>query len=86
MHKASPFVSMTLTFERRPFVSSASPLAQDGEATSHVFDLYPGRAPGAGRSSLRPQAGGASFSTSLENGSTPGMSHFVHMSSIFAWK
>jgi hypothetical protein len=32
------------------------------------------------------RAGHLSFSTSVENGSTPGMSHFVHISSIFAWK
>ena len=31
-------------------------------------------------------AGGLSFNTSVENGSTPGISHLVHISSILAWK
>jgi hypothetical protein len=77
-----------------------TPQHQGREARLYAVVMFPGRPPARRASAYRrissrpipvsgfieAYAGGRSFRTSVANGSTPGTSHFVHISSIFAWK
>src|SRR2546422_8476308 len=76
--KASPRARDALTPAKASCPLHRHVAHRDREATS-PYAVVPRLRPAA-------YAGGFSLNTSVENGSTPGISHLVHISSILAWK